>query len=263
MSRKRLATNEMIHISGEWLDPDSPAHKAILASSDLAPTIARLQSAHQDLVNAAQPAALNPRLFQIIKEQTDADDRHDDIIRGVHGLLTATAMLFGPTEGGPFLTLRDLLVPDGLSSVQKSYTGEAGQAAQLSARLTPEIRAQIDHIRVGTKKDSHTLGEFIDEWIDLGQKLGALENEKTRISPSDSGAAAGAGLVAARNKWIRTVNLFVAVAEAIELEPDTDRLIFGPLHAAESKADRRGRSGPLATDSDSNDAQTTPETSHT
>jgi hypothetical protein len=37
------------------------------------------------------------------------------------------------------------------------------------------------------------------------------------------------------------VNLFLAVAEASELDADTDRLIFGPLRAAEAKADRRSR----------------------
>jgi hypothetical protein len=248
MSRKRLTTAEMIHLSGEWLDPQSPAHKAIVASGDLAPTIPRLQSAHQDLVTAAQPTALNPRLFQIIKEQTDADDRHDDVIRGIHGVLTATASLLGPTEGAPLLALRDHLIPDGLSSVQKSYGAEAGQAAQLSVRLTPEIRPQIDEILVGSKTAPHVLGQFIDEWIELGQKLGALENEKARLNPSDAASSAGAGLVAARNKWIRTVNLFLAVAEAIELDYDTERVVFGPLHAAESKADRRGRATASAGD---------------
>jgi hypothetical protein len=241
MSRKRLATNEMLYISAEWLKPESPAHKAILASTDLAPTLPRIQSAHQDLATAAQPTALNPRLFEIIKEQTDIDDRHDDVIRGIHGLLTATAFLLGSDDGAHLLALRDLLIPDGLATVQKSYGAEAGEASQLAARLTPEIRTQLDNILVGSTTQQKRLSAYLDEWIQLGEKLGALEIEKARRNPTEATASTGVNLVAARNKWIRTVNLFLAVAEAAEVDADTERLLFGPLRTAEIRAERRGR----------------------
>jgi len=241
MSRKRLTTSEMLFISAEWLNPESPAHKAILASSDLAPTLPRLQSAHQELTSAAQPTALNPRLFEIIKEQTDLDDRHDDIIRGVFGILTATAALLGGTEGAQLITLRDHLIPDGLASVQKSYGAEAAEAALLASRVTPEIRAQLDKFYIGPKSAQHKLSGYLDEWIQLGAKLGALETEKSRLHSNDSNTTTGVTLVSARNKWIRTVNLFLAVAEASELEYEIERVVFGPLQAAEAKADRRAR----------------------
>lgn len=241
MSRKRLATNEMLFISAEWLKTDSPAHKAILASTDLAPTLPKIQSTHQELSNAAQPIALNPRLFEIIKEQTDIDERHDDIIRGVFGLLSATAALLGAPESAPLLALRDQLIPEGLASVQKSYSAEAGEAAQLASRLTPEIRSQLDRFYVGPKSAQHKLTTYLDEWIQLGAKLGSLEIEKSRLNSNESTTATGAALVNARNKWLRTVNLFLAVAEASELDPETDALVFGPLRMAESRADRRSR----------------------
>lgn len=241
MSRKRLTTSEMLFISAEWLNPESPAHKAIIASSDLAPTLPRLQSAHQDLSSAAQPTALNPRLFEIIKEQTDLDERHDDIIRGVFGILTATAALLGGSDGAQLISLRDHLIPDGLASVQKSYGAEAAEAALLASRITPEIRAQLDKFYVGPKSAQHKLSGYLDEWVQLGSKLGALETEKARLHSNDSHASTGTTLVGARNKWIRTVNLFLAVAEASELEYEIERVVFGPLQAAEAKADRRTR----------------------
>jgi hypothetical protein len=242
MSRKRLTTSEMLFLSAQWLNPESPANKAILASPDLAPTLPRLQSAHQDLSTAAQPTALNPRLFEVIKEQTDIDDRHDDIIRGIHGLLTSTALLLGNPDNTDLLSLRDQLIPDGLASVQKSYTAEAGDAAQLAARFTPEIRSKLDKFFVGPKSAQHKLSQYLDEWIQLGAKLGSLEIEKIRLNSNESTGAVGTTITTARNKWIRNVNLFLAVGEAVELDPDTDHLIFGPLRSAESKADRRSRS---------------------
>lgn len=240
MSRKRLATNEMLLISAEWLKPQSPANKAILASNDLAPTLPRIQSAHQELSVAAQPTALNPRLFEIIKEQTDLDERHDDLIRGIFGIFTATAALLGNPEGTQLLVLRDQLLPDGLALVQKSYSVEAGEASQVSARLTPEIRAQLDKLLVGPKPNQHKLSAYIDEWIQIGAKLGTLEIEKSRVNTPDS-STTGANLLTCRNKWIRNVNLFLAIAEAIELDPETDATIFGFLRATEIKANRRGR----------------------
>jgi hypothetical protein len=258
MSRKRLNTNEMLHLSGEWVDPQSPAHQAIRATIDLAPNLARLQAAHQDLATSAQPTALNPRLFEIIKEETDLDDRHDDIIRGIYGLLTATAALLGSDDGQSYITLRDQLIPDGLSSVQKSYIAEAGQAAQLAWRLTPEIHAQLNKIFVGPINEQIRLGVYIEEWIEVAQRLGTLENEKARLgTSSDSTTSTGTNLITSRNKWTRTVNLFVAIAEATELDEATDRLIFGPLRAAEAKAARRGR--PSAPSGDTNDAEASPE----
>jgi hypothetical protein len=243
MSRKRFTTNEMLQLSADWTNPDSDAHKAILASTDLAPSLPRIKTVHIDLASAAQPTALNPRLFEIIKEQTDLDDRHDDIIRGVYGFLTATAALLDNQDRVALITLRDLLIPDGLSSVQKSYLDEAGQATQLEPRLTPEIRAQLKKINVGPKNKNHTLNEFIDEWIQLGKQLGTLEKEKALLAPTQSDSpSTGMNLVAARNKWLRAVNLFIAIAEAAELDPKTDHIIFSSLRAAEAKSARRGRS---------------------
>ncbi|MBK9264450.1 MAG: hypothetical protein IPM54_32200 [Polyangiaceae bacterium] len=232
----------MLQVSAEWLKPESPAHQAILASNDLAPCLPRITTAHNELGQNAQPVPDNPRLGEISKEQSFVDDRHDDLIRGSHGLLTATAFLLGDSDGAPLLALRDFLIPDGLSSSQKSYRAEAGQAAQLEARITPEIHSQLSNILVGPKDQQRSLAQCIDEWITLGKKLGSLEDEKARLAPSSPSTPTDASLVAARNKWIRAVNLFVAIAEAAELDPQIDTLVFGPLRAAEAKANARNRS---------------------
>src|SRR6266446_1470379 len=118
MAFKRLTTEEMIQLGSPWIDPKSKAHKAILATPDLAPSTARLKAAHEGLTGAAQPAVSDPRLAESSKKEASIDPRHDDIIRGCHGLLTGAAFLLGGPE---MLQLRDTLVPDGLQSTQKSY----------------------------------------------------------------------------------------------------------------------------------------------
>jgi hypothetical protein len=237
MSAKKLASEEMLQVTADWLNPQSPAHKAILASEDLAPSLPRITAVHENLSKNAQPIVENPRIDQISKEQALIDTRHDDIIRGSYSILTGIAALLGAELGASILELRDNLIPDGLSSTQKSYLAEAGQAAQLSERLTPEVRAVTNKIRIDPKHATHTLTDCLNEWIHLGQQLGSLENEKAQLAPADRTQAT---LLAARNKWIRMVNLFLATAEAAEIDPATYQLIFGPLLAAQAKAAKRG-----------------------
>ncbi len=242
MALKRLPTDEMLHLSAAWLDPQSRAHAAIKASPDLAPSLPRLRAAHQELATAAQPAPENQKLADVSSEQVTIDLRHDDIIRGCYWLLTGTAHLLGDdADGAGWLRLRDILVPDGLSSTQKSYAAEAGQAAQLKARMTPALRAQTDAILVGAKGAKLTLTELLQEWIDLGARLGELEQEKNRLTAAGDKEANVSPTLVARNKWIRNVNVLLAVAEAAELSAETMKLLFGPLRAAEAKADQRAR----------------------
>jgi hypothetical protein len=238
MSRKRLLSEEMLSLSAAWIQPQSPAHQAILANQDLAALLPRITAAHNAVSATAQPSTDNPRLDEISQEQADIDTRHDDLIRGAHAIFSGIAALLGPHDGADFLELRNQLIPDGLASTQKTYRAESGQADQLATRLTPEIRAITNKIRLDPKNTAHTLTHYLDEWIALGKQLGTLEDEKTRLEPADITPAKH---VAARNNWIRIVNLFHALAETAELDPSTYKLIFGPLLDAETKAAHRGR----------------------
>jgi hypothetical protein len=46
MAFKRFYFEEMLQLSGTWVDTKSKAYKAILATPDLAPMMARLTAAH-------------------------------------------------------------------------------------------------------------------------------------------------------------------------------------------------------------------------
>ncbi|MEO7330992.1 MAG: hypothetical protein ABI193_20625, partial [Minicystis sp.] len=241
MAFKRLSSEEMIQISSEWIDPKSEGHKAIAACKETAPLLPRMSAVHTTLAAAAQPGAEEPRLKEISGEQVKIDLRHDDIIRGSHLLLTGIAYLLGQEGGGAaMLALRDMLIPDGLESTQKSYRAEAGQASQLSSRLTPETATTLDTILVGPKQGKVSLRAFIKEWIEAGGSLGVLEDEKARLLAAPP-EMTGAELLRARNQWVRVANALVANAELGELDAATEALVFGPLRAAERAADKRAR----------------------
>ncbi|MDI1476761.1 hypothetical protein [Polyangium sp. y55x31] len=245
MALKHLQTEEMLQVSATWTDPQSPVRAAILGNPDLSAKLPRIDEIHSILAVAAQPSK-NPRLDEISAEEARIDVRHDSIIRGVFGFLTSTAELLGGDAGADLIQLRDLLIPDGLPSLQKTYRAQAGQAQQLAERLTPAIKARTNSIFIGQGAAQKSLTEYLEEWIALGKQLGEREDEKGRLLAEQSELASGTALVKARNRWIRVVNALIADGELAELAPATEALVFGPLRDAEKKADARARSAPAA-----------------
>lgn len=245
MAFKNLQTEEMLQVSSTWTDLQSAARAAIVSIPDLSAKLPRIDEIHLLLAAAAQPSK-NPRLDEISAEEVKIDLRHDSIIRGVFGYLTSTAELLGGDAGADLIQLRDLLIPDGLPSQQKTYRAQAGQAQQLASRLTPAVKARTNAIFIGQGPAQKSLTEYVEEWIALGKQLGEREDEKGRLLAEQSELASGSSLVKARNRWIRVVNALVADGELAELAPATEALVFGPLRDAEKKADARSRSAPAA-----------------
>jgi len=261
MALKYLNNEEMLQISGTWVDPGSEANKAILGIPDLSAFLPRVSGVHAELAALLQPSP-TAQVVALIAEEAAIDIRHDHIIRSAHGLLTAMAELVGGEAGQEFVALRDHIAPEGPMSTQKSYRAEATQAAQLKDRISSDIKAKLDGILVGAGSQAKPLTHYIEEWIALGKKLGDLEDKKARLidAPEESTAMA---TLKARNLWIRTVNAFLAVAELAELDVANDRLVFGPLRVAEKAAVRRHKArgaSDEATDTPGTTDTPTPET---
>lgn len=242
MALKNLYTDEMLQLSGTWIDQTDKAYPAIMANADLMPSMPRLQGSHATLSGAHQPVD-DTRLGQIVAQEAQIDQRHDAIIRGIWGFATSKAELLGGTAGDALIEVRDIILPDGLQSQLKTYMAEAGQANQLALRMTPAVRAKTDAIFVGQVPNAKPLTSFVDELIDLGKQLGALENERGQLEAAGSNGAAEQD---ARNQWIRVINALVANAALAGLDADTDALLFGALRAQEKKADQRAREATAA-----------------
>jgi len=255
MALKHLRTEEMLQVSGTWLNPQSPARAAILSIPDLAAKLPRAEEAHSNLAAAAQPAK-NPRLDEITTETGKLDLRHDSIIRGVYHHLTATAELLGDAVAVDLIDLRDTLIPDGLPSMQKTYRAEAGQAQQLEDRLSPSLKSRTDSILIGQGPAQKPLTKYLVEWIEIGKKLGALEDERARLLAEQADASSGTILVKARNRWIRVVNAMLADGDLADLPAQTDALVFGPLRDAEKTAELRSRPAPANKETTSDAVET-------
>ena len=245
MALKRLATGEMVSLSGPLTQEkhsDRLLLAAIPATAALLPT---LDSAHSRLLTAQPRAAMPERAAAIIVEQRTLDIRHDTVIRGVFIFLQALGYLTASAEESKQLVdLQQVLLPEGLLATQKSYREEAGQAALLESRLTPAHVALLKKL----KTPNGTLWTSIQEWIQLGAALGKLEDERGG-SPDAVGPTAAEGL-AARNRWIRTVNAIISVLALVEADEPGVTAILSRIAEAERRADRRGDSAAAAPPAD-------------
>lgn len=237
MALKRLTTDEMIQLSGAWV-PGGAAHAVIAAQPELSALAARIEAARNELIGL-QPLPNDPRLAALSKEAAEVDLRHDAVVRGIHEILSSLAMLStdeARTEA--LLRARDALLPEGIEATQRTYRAQAGAVERLRARLESDasLRAELDRQSVGGRP----LSAYVAEWIATGQRLGEIEAERAALS-GPTGPSVGAREVAARNQWIRIVNVLIANAALAGVEGEADTQLFAALRIAERNADRRGR----------------------
>jgi len=234
MALKRLYTGEMVSLSAPLTSIAHADRQTLAVIPAIAALLPELDTAHITLLATQIKPAAETRLAAIGKAQKVLDVRHDNVIRGLHGLLNSLAYLTKNAElASQTLQLLSVILPDGLDAVSKTYREEAGQASLLEFRLSPEDTLLLKDIRTleGSAWDA------VKEWMDIGAQLGALEDERSGI-PQISGPSA-ADVVSARNKWIRTIKAIRSVLELVNAGQPGVGKILDRFTEAERKADHR------------------------
>ncbi len=232
MALRQLTIEEMVQISAPWATSGTPARSALQRVAHLAALLAQIDEAHRG-IHAAKPTTEDATLKQLSAEEAALDVQHDTLVRGTHGVLTMLAEVSAAAD--ELLGLRDLLFPEGLEHIRKTYRGEAGHAAMVASRLNKSARARLKAVTLHDK----TLLDLADEWLAIAKKLGELEAERAHLSEASPGTPGQVN--AARLQWIRVVNAMIAMAELAEIDADTDALLFAALRAAERAASGRAR----------------------
>ena len=175
MALKRLYNGEMVSLSGPLTQADHPDRKVLADIPATAALLPELDNAHDSLLSTQVKPEAETRLAAIIKIEKSLDVRHDDLIRGVSGLLTSLAYLTrDPALAAGVLHVLSVLLPDGLDAVTRTYREEAGQAALLESRLSAADIALLKKIKIleGTAWDA------VKEWMDVGD-VATLEGTST------------------------------------------------------------------------------------
>lgn len=224
----------MVTITEAWLDPagERPLLSALPKSSGL---VSALEGSHRGLLSTQASGDATSRAFSALqdKERT-LDVVHDRKTRGGYMVLTAYADgSDDPTLASECRALRDRIYPHGVDVVTWSYIDEAGEVRLSDARLTPEDRALLGRLPF----DNGTLLDVHNARVAAGVELGMLECERATLTTKDPNMPTRADVVRARNRWIRTVNAFLAALGLEEGLSDDDReKILGPLRRAQQKA---------------------------
>ncbi len=215
MALRDMSQQAMISVTIGLTDPDNDETRALLAEPSLAGIVPLVVDARSELVTLQPEVPSTERAAQIQIQLGELDGEFDETIRGAFYVMTAWSHLVSaPAKKEAWLRLRDHLFSMGLSLTLRSYREEAGEAEMIQARLSPEVRAELAAIPT----PDGTLAQTFDRVVDLGLRIGALEDERTPAAAT-SPTLAGRVLVA-RNRWIRAVNALLSVIDMLQVPAD-------------------------------------------
>ncbi len=242
MSKRALSSETMIHLTEFLLEPGPKGARTILASLPIVSMmIPKIEEAHADLLSqqvASPPGDIAATITAIQVKQTALDARHDRKMRGSIKLLEALADLADdPDDARHCLELRDVLCPEGVKGIIKSYIDEAGAATLLHGRLDDAKKKQLGKIAIPGGK----LLDAVNDWTASASQLGELESDKSalmKLAEAPEGRRPQ-DAIAARNRWIRVMSALETALAISGADEETVARILAPLQEAEAKAARR------------------------
>jgi hypothetical protein len=203
-----------------------------------------LTEAHEGMLagekarEADEREAARARLYQ---EGVATDARHDRKGAGAFHLLGAMAMLTDdPARETELLDLRRKLFPeDNLKVLKTTWRGEAGNALRLREKVLCDEPA-VATMRAIPTGDGRTLLDAVNDFVAAGERLGAIEDRRLALAPTDGPAPATSTRLTARNRWVNVVSTMVLlVDDVLRLDAAARAQLLGGLEEAERKADAR------------------------
>ncbi len=240
MALKNLRSSAMVSLSAAWVDPKCD-RKRIASTAELSGLLPGLERAHSAVLNTRPSEAPGEAPAAGAEGLAAADALHDRKLRGCFQVLTGLAQLADdPAEARALIDARDALFPEGLKAVQASYVEEEGAVMQAENRLDAKTIALLEQTQLPAGK---TLYDHVHAWFGAGKAVGRLSAARAEAearAASAPGRVTQADVAAARNQWVRVVNLFLATLDAHpELDADLIARLRGPLDRANAKTERR------------------------
>jgi len=238
MALRRLTTPVMVTLTSSLVKPQSPERGAFESVPFLAVLLGKVEAVHNSLLSTQPNGDEKKRAKDIQQELAIVDLRHDDVLRGIWYLLTSMSFLTQDLdERELYLSIRDVLLPDGLNAVQKSYVEEAGNALLTQQRLNDSYRQALRSV----KTPVGNAYEFVEEWFQLAAKLNELEQE--RAPKEENSTQSKQEHLKARNAWIKVIRSIQSISELLEVVPAPLRDFLERVSQAEERAEARSDRG--------------------
>lgn len=232
MSLRDLANAEMVAVTKFWVDAASSSHRVLSTRRLTAAILPEVERAHAMVARLG--AWVSTRLVDIQGEQGTTDIDHDSHVRGIyHRLLSEEELATDPAVAALYRDLRNLLFPEGLALVKRSYRYEAGHAVIVESRLSDEVRDAL--LRLPTHNG--TLLTATLNYLQLGYRLGELDEERAQFNENLQPDRAENNQ--ARSVWINAVSMMRMAAAMIGPEDVELAAVMALLDKAEAQAQRR------------------------
>jgi hypothetical protein len=243
MNLNILPVNVMLAHSKQWLN--EPAMRDPVARHELGKAVlAEVKKAHERLsLQAERRRQLEILLADLTERIGAADLRHDRKARALHAALQA--LIEGtddPVLRQLYMILLQLLFPEGLAIVNRSYGYQAGAIEALEQRMTVERLAELESIWVG----SETLADWYRAWVAAGNELGKLVTEREVVYKRTGRGGSGVvdvDLRAARLQWVNTIQTYLSTLDLMDLGQSDREMLLSPLEAAVAHALRNREPG--------------------
>ena len=238
MNLNILSINVMLAQTWRWLNT-TDIRQALMVHAIGAAMLIELQKAHDHLAeHSERRRQLEATLQQLTESVTEHDAMHDRMARAIYGALDAIAQGTRDAQlAHQCIGLQQLLLPEGLGIVSRSYVYEAGAIEALQRRVTPEVLRQLAAIPVG----SETLADWYRAWVEAGQSLGRQVQQRAHLLKSTGRGGTGVADIdnrAARRQWTSTVRTFLSALDLMELSQEMRELILSALEASVEAAVR-------------------------
>lgn len=243
MNLNVLPTSVMIAITGKWLR-DPALVREMLKRALGASIWKEIEAAYALIVERSRARmSIEAEVAQLVKLITRLDGIHDDRARVLYHLLLALADATRDAELAEFLRrVHALMFPHALRIVHMSYLAEAGEVAELEARMTPDILARLETVRVADQ----SLADIYREWVEAGKELGYKAQERTNLEASlgiQGTTAPQTSIRKVRGRWLRAVRLLIDALEFLDLPDDVRERLLAPLEQGISTALARRSAG--------------------
>ena len=244
MALKNFYIQEMLALSGIFVDEDLPEHKELKKFPEFGLFISHIKD-HCSVLEELVPVLEDSIFVSLCELEIKFVTIHDDFFKEIDCYVRDRVEIFAEVREGELAELHDELMSDDLyekdlSVAQPIFGAELELIRHRKSRMSD---TSIKLIRSLSPLSHVTLADFLNSAEDAAVKLKEIHNRIANFFELRKGIPSFEEFFYYRNKWLDTVHLFLEICRLMDEDdptiPDVARNYVAKLRRAEAKVDKR------------------------